>query len=261
MTPRQWNKLCGIVTDRMKEFTRPFVTPLIYEALGKKVRYGSGTYIEFPDSGTGEKSLLTCEHVARYHPLQHRPYGCQQPISVSGIMCADRHPCDVATVKISKRIWLQQAHGAKPLSTSKFTQEHKPVKDEILFFRGLAGENAYFGFGGFDCIITGYCTQEKRTTGDKDVFEIFWEPSKTRITPNTDFETQKRLRHESAAGFSGSLVWNTRFVEMGCDIDAWNPSDAVVTGLLRRWDTKGKTLLGWRIEHVNAWLASRPRWA
>jgi hypothetical protein len=41
----------------------------------------------------------------------------------------------------------------------------------------------------------------------------------------------------------------------------WTPDDAVVTGLLRRWDTGTKTLLVFRVEHLRAFLEAhlRPR--
>jgi hypothetical protein len=66
--------------------------------------------------------------------------------------------------------------------------------------------------------------------------------------------SKERVRYDDPEGFSGSLVWNTRFVELGCDLSAWRPHEAVVTGLLRRWDTSTRTLLTWRVEHLLAWL-------
>lgn len=261
MTPEEWKTLCDTVTDRMKVFTRPFVTPIVYEATDEKARIGSGTYVELADDGSGGATLLTCEHVARCQPQQHRPNGSEKLISLSGVVCSDRDPTDAATIKIGKSTWLEQAHEAEQLSIGKFARTHSPVKDEILFFRGLAGENAYVGFGGFDAIITGYSSQEKRETGDSQIFEIFWEPDKTQITQATDAAARERVKYDNAEGFSGSLVWNTRFVEMGCDINTWSPSDAVVTGMLRRWDTATRTLLAWRSEHLIAWLKARPSWA
>jgi hypothetical protein len=260
-TREQWDALCGIVADQMKVFTRPFVTPIVHEALGQKARIGSGTYIDFSHSGVGDTTLLTCEHVARYQPQQHRPNGSGQLISLSGVACTDRDPIDAATVRVSSLTWAERAHEAKPLPIRKFAPKHNPVEDEILFFRGLAGENAYVGFGGFDAIITGYCSQEKRETGNSQIFEIFWEPDKTQITSNTNSTAREKVKYDNGEGFSGSLVWNTRFVETGCDINVWNPCEAVVTGLLRRWDTTNQTLLVWRIEHLTAWLAARPVWA
>lgn len=53
---------------------------------------------------------------------------------------------------------------------------------------------------------------------------------------------------------SGSLVWNTRYLETRESGRNWSPDDAVVTGLLRRWDEKTKTLLVYRVEHVRTWL-------
>jgi hypothetical protein len=103
-------------------------------------------------------------------------------------------------------------------------------------------------------IATGYCSQEEPGAGDADIFEILWNPPSTAVSSGTSDQVRSTFQHSNPAGFSGSLVWNTRFVEKGCDLSNWNPQDAVVTGLLRRWDYATKTLLAWRVEHLLAWL-------
>jgi len=147
-TWEQWNEIAGAVTDRMKDFTRPFVTPLVHEAAGERPRIGSGTYIDLSDGGSGDITLLTCEHVARYQPQQHKPYGSEQLLSLSGVICADRDPVDTATVKVGSTAWSEQAHEARSLSISSFAPKHGPVKDELIFFRGLAGSNCGLGSEG-----------------------------------------------------------------------------------------------------------------
>lgn len=137
---------------------------------------------------------------------------------------------------------------------SLFATKHAPVEKELLFFRGLAGENARLAFGVFDRALTGYCSQEVPNGGDGQIFEILWSPPNTTITAGTDTRVRSTIRYNDAQGYSGSLVWNTRFVEMGCDSNKWSPEVAQVTGLLRRWDTTTASLLAWRVEHLLAWL-------
>jgi len=67
------------------------------------------------------------------------------------------------------------------------------------------------------------------------------------------------VRFENPAGLSGSLVWNTRYCEANRNGAVWNPEDAVVTGLLRRWDTETKTLLVLRVEQLREWLCEQVR--
>jgi hypothetical protein len=52
---------------------------------------------------------------------------------------------------------------------------------------------------------------------------------------------------------SGSLVWNTRFVEMSRRNEHWSPGDAVVTGLLWSWPDESK-IVATRIEYVRSFL-------
>ncbi|PZO47634.1 MAG: hypothetical protein DCF16_17475 [Alphaproteobacteria bacterium] len=256
----KWKELCNAVTEQMEAFTKPFVTPLIHELDGSEALIGSGAYIDFSDGKVGGATLLTCEHVARHQPQQHRPDGAKKLILVSGEVFSDTD-CDASTTKISENTWQAQVLQSQRVVMSKFSTTHAPAKAELLFFHGLAGENAYVGFGGLDDIMTGYCSQEKADSGDDEIFEILWQPLEAQVTEGTSVDEKERLRYDDPKGFSGSLVWNTRFVELGADLSRWRPTDAVVTGLLRRWDTSTKTLLVWRVEHVLAWLASRPGWA
>ena len=70
-------------------------------------------------------------------------------------------------------------------------------------------------------------------------------------------QNTETLKFENACGFSGSLVWNTRYLEVTRQNLEWSPEDAVVTGLLRRWDQETKTLLVWRVEHLRMWLDAK----
>lgn len=260
MTPQRWAALNAMVTNAMTAATRPFVTPLIHEALGEPTRIGSASYVALRPLSTG-LNLITCEHVARYQNQKHLPFGRQRPIMLTGTTCSDRDPLDVASILVNSHYWQKVKSKAHPVPWSTFAQNHQPVADELLFFYGLADQNAYSGYNNFSKIMTGYCTQEKRGTGDPNIFELFWEPENTQITPQTSAKIKAEVKLDDAEGYSGSLVWNTRFVESGCDINRWTPADAVVTGLLRRWDTTTRTLLVWRVEHLRKWLAARPTWA
>jgi hypothetical protein len=146
--------------------------------------------------------------------------------------------------------------GAQALPMSKFASRHSPVPYELLFLRGIAGEDVGYISGlGADVILTGYCSQEKENSGNASIFEMLWDPGGIAVTNGTDSDVRERIKHDDPAGFSGSLVWNTRFVERGCELSKWTPKDAVVTGLLRPYDANSKTLLAWRVEHLLDWLS------
>ncbi len=167
----------------------------------------------------------------------------------------DSHPVDAATAQMSNAAWTATSHWAGVVLAAAFaTRHHIAQPAELLFFRGYAGENAAYGFGVHAASGSSYCSQEVKASGDGEIFEMFWDPLQTEFTAGTSAETRASMRYNDAQGFSGSLVWNTRYLETTGAGRNWSPADAKVTGLLRRWDTATKTLLVWRVEHLRAWL-------
>jgi hypothetical protein len=61
--------------------------------------------------------------------------------------------------------------------------------------------------------------------------------------------------HEDPHGFSGSLVWNTQYVEKSATGAEWSPDDAVITGLLQWHIPERKTVVALRVEHIRTWLS------
>ncbi len=252
ITAGQWEALCEAVTEQMKIHTRPFVTPLVQDVTGKAPENGTGTYLD-RDGVT----VLTCDHVAEHEPFLHQFYDHDPLLPLPVSWLGDAYPIDASIAAVPEVHWDSVPHLSRPLSMSRFAAKHQPVEHELFFFRGVAGENVIVGANHSRVISTGYCSQEKPGTGTAQIFEILWDPTKTTVTKATDAEIRKQFKYDDPAGFSGSLVWNTRFVERGCDLSTWTPCDAEVTGLLREWDTGTKTLLVWRVEHLLTWLAQR----
>jgi hypothetical protein len=242
----KWEAMCDCVADQMKVFTRPYVNILAGE-----IDLGTGTFIE--KDGV---QILTCEHVARLNPAAHYIDAAGSVQLHPGTWRTEPDPNkEVALAPVPETEWKRVSGRARPLSTSKFAPRYATVKDELFFFRGIAGENVnYVGNFGVDAIISGYCSQEKHGTGNSEILEILWKAGHATVTSGTDDTVRTRFRNDDPRGFSGSLVWNTRFVELGCDLSVWTPDKALVTGLLRRFDERTETLLVWRIEHLLQWL-------
>lgn len=252
MTDEEWEALCDVVADQMRFHTRPFVTPLIQDVAGKPPENGTGTYIEHEGH-----SLVTCDHVAAHAPFLHQFYDHQNLIPLSVAWKGDPMPADTSLATIPADHWNSIDHQSRPLGMDRFAPTHRPVDREVFFFRGVAGENVVVGANHSRVISTGYCSQEPPNSGDGNIFELLWNPSMTKLSKGTSVEIAKDFKYFDPHGFSGSLVWNTRFVEKGHDLSIWKPEDAKVTGLLRRWDDKTGTLLVWRVEHLLAWLAKQ----
>lgn len=254
MTPQQWKTICDKVSDDMLVHTRPFVTPLGTESPLSVRLVGTGSYVVRKN----HRLLITCEHVARIQPMHYRFNGNEDVFEHRGPWTMDKHPIDAAFAPITDLAWAACPHQAEPISYDRFAWYHAPAdRAEILFFRGFSGENSHYAFNVHQTNGTGYATQEKEMSGDDQVFELFWEPENTELTSQTTTEAAAEMKIENAGGFSGSLVWNTRYVEVTQQGGQWTPEDAVVTGLLQRWDQDTRTLLAWRVEHLRNWLETK----
>lgn len=252
MTKEEWEAICSSVTDAMLDHTRPFVTPLRSETETSVRLIGTGSYVQCQ-----QRRVLTCEHVARTQPMHLQFFGSDDVYEQRCRWEMERCPVDAAFASVCDGLWSHTQHKAAVVPYARFADRHESCEGEILFFRGFAGENSRYGFGVHETDGTGYGTQEKRGSGDDQIFELLWEPENTQYTASATPEARKQIGVEDAHGFSGSLVWNTRFVELKSQGLEWSPQDAVVTGLLRRWDTVTRTLLAWRVEHLRSWLDSK----
>lgn len=252
MTPIEWKNICDKIADVMTCYTRPFVTPLS-TSNDKEVRLvGSGSYVIVGD----RRILLTCEHVASVVPIEYRFYDSELVFRHPGPFMKEGLPIDAAFAQITDDQWNMVEHHGALIPYERFALTHRVAdRSELLFFRGFAGENSHYGFEYLETNASGYCSQEKVVNEpNSQIFEIFWEPKKIEYTESTTAENRKNVRYNDPRGLSGSLVWNTRYIEVTTDGRKWGPDDAVVTGLLCRFDDKTKTLLALRIEHLRTWI-------
>ena len=258
MTEDEWKKFQSDVTDKMKTYVKKFVTPLRCEDTNTVRLLGTGSYVLFEK----QRILLTCEHVvseAKGHPIDAGFSGLDTLYRVQNdAWQAEPHPKDIAYTATADTAWQKHPHKGEEIPEEKFSDRHMVSENaELLFLYGFAGENAQFAFEVHNANGSGYCTQEVKNSGNHEIFEVFWEPEKIQWSDLTETTAKKNMKHNDPAGFSGALVWNTRFLEMRAKGKKWTPDCAQVTGLVRRWDHKdAKTLLVWRIEHVKAWLNS-----
>lgn len=254
MDAQEWNALVSSVTDRMLEHVRAFGTPLVSDDGRDARQHGTGSFMERDD----DVIVLTCEHVVRHAAVRFRLNGQDSGLDPNPEWVADCHPVDAAFQRVPRQAWTGRENDARAIPPVRIAARHAPRSpEEMMFFRGYAGENAHYAFGVHQVNASGYCTQVVRDSGDDEIFELFWEPIQTQFTQGTSPAQRSETRYDDAQGMSGSLVWNTRYLEITRAGGTWTPEDAVVTGLLRRWDQKTKTLLAWRVEHLQAWLASK----
>lgn len=248
-----WEGTVQEVTEAMRNHVRPFVTPLSMDRpMSNTVTLeGTGSYVMIG----GKRVVVTCEHVAKRGDLNVGFYG--SPGGVFGYReqwLMDPPPVDLAMAPVTDTVWSKQAHQASVIPYDRFAQRHvTSAPSELLFLFGFAGENSAYGFEHFDTAGSAYLSQEK-AGGDAVYFEIFWRPKDIKYTADTTDEERAKVKHEDARGLSGSLVWNTRYIEVTNSRRTWTPADAVVTGMAQRWDDVTGTLLVYRVEHIRTWI-------
>ncbi|MBX3534571.1 MAG: hypothetical protein KF826_09485 [Xanthobacteraceae bacterium] len=253
MPKPEWDAHVKKVTEAMQNYTKKFVTPVsqvIEHDYGKL--FGTGNYIELH----GQHYLLTNEHVARgleRASLAHQFFDHDGVFRATNPFRVLPLPLDVAVSAIDQKIWTHEPHGSAAISEKKLSIAHTAVAGEILFFKGYSGEQSQFLFGSLFSKATSYSAQEVALPIDDDDFNsrfhfaLDYRPDRaTPIDGNTSLPIPK--------GFSGSLVWNTRFVETFGKGPNWTPECAEVTGLVWGWPSSAACLVATRIEYVRSFL-------
>jgi hypothetical protein len=247
-----WRKKCDQVALEMKGHTRPFIMPLSIENESDVRHVGTGSIINW----AGKNLLLTCKHVQAEGAINFSFYGSENVLATVPPFNTDV-ALDAAFVEIGAKQWNAFQHQAILIPESRIATQHKPGQgEELLFFHGFAGENSHYAFGVLDSGASAYVTQQSaEAEDDNKIFELLWEPEETEYIESTSAEVRQAMRFMDPGGFSGSLVWNTRYLEVTSAGEPWTPECAEVTGLLKRWDTGTKTLLVSKVEHLRAYLA------
>lgn len=251
----EWDAAVELVTRAMMPFVTPSVTPISRILNDKEGELlGTGSYL----ADLGERFLITNEHnvaILETHPLGLQFHGNDHVFKLHNSAPAVGYPVDCALSLISDRVWSDEAalqpHSARAIPIERFADTHAPVAEELLFFRGYAGANSKFMFEHLFSGATSYTTKETPLpTGWGDQthhFAIHYPPEKAVAldggpglpVPN---------------GFSGSLIWNTRYVECVTQGVNWSPEMAQVTGIAWGWPSATSTILCTRVDHFRSFM-------
>lgn len=245
MTADEHNQLSGVIADRMNLYVREFVTPLSEESKTNVRLIGTGSFVKVG----AKSSIITCEHVVRDRSLNFKFCDSEDVFGYRGDWQQHCQPVDVA---ISEEGLSSCPPTLQCISPNQIADCHTIMHDtELLYFYGFSGENSKLVMETLITYGVGYLTQQNRDMPDNETdFEILWPSGSEKLSPGTSDEARKLIRFSNPEGFSGSLIWNTRFMETGCNIDTWSPSDARVTGILKRFDQNNSVLIATRIEKV-----------
>lgn len=252
-----WEIECGTVVRAMQSFVAPYVTPIskvISDDEGRLL--GTGSYIEM----LGQRLLITNEHNVKAletHSLGLQLHGNDGVFKLHNSAPGLALPVDCAYSLISDHIWSTQAelqpHQARAVPGSRIAIAHMPVENELLFFRGYAGENSKFYFDTLLSTATSYLTRETPLLAGwgnaRFHFALHYPPTKAiSLDPRFTLPVPK--------GFSGSLVWNTRYVECVTQGIPWSPEEAQVTGIVWGWPPETASILCTRVEYLRSFLTT-----
>ncbi len=244
----QWNSTCFAVNEAMAAHVRASITPISKVLSNDHGELeGTGSYVEIH----GKPYLITNEHVARVlqtHSIAHQFHGSDNVVRCLHPMLAQSAPVDVAISAIDDRIWHMFAHTATPIPLSRFATRHNPVPGELLFIAGYSGDRSAFWYNTLISRGMPYLTQEIMMSADHGNAEYHFALHYNPERASSPVDRAEGL--PTPPGLSGSLVWNTRFVERKQAGVDWTPTDAQVTGIVWGWPSGGSCLIATKVEHL-----------
>jgi hypothetical protein len=194
--------------------------------------WGTGYYIELLQ----QRYLLTNEHAAQaltQNSLGYQFLDDECVYRATNPFQAYEWPFDVAVSRIDPQTWTNRPHASAPVPEDKWALAHAPVDGEILFLKGFSGSQSRFLFGSLFSNATSYGCQQIPLPADDQRFDsrfhfaVDYRPDRATPLDGRDLP--------NPPGFSGSLVWNTRFVERSINNGPWSVDCAQVTGLVWGW--------------------------
>jgi hypothetical protein len=247
-TEAEWPALTKKVAGQMSRFVEKYTTPISLAVSNDEGQLcGSGSYCNF----FGKNFLVTNEHVARKrqdYSLAPKFFGDDSFFRLRNPFVALGAPIDIALARVDDDEWNRFPHKASAICSTQFAESHELVEGELLFIAGYSGDRCRFSFGCLFTHGTPYLAREcplpENTECDsKFHFALDYNPEKATSIDGTSRGLPL------PPGLSGTLVWNTRVVEMKMRGKPWTPQAARVTGIVWGWPAT-TCLLATKIEHM-----------
>ncbi len=256
------------ILRQMKEHVSQFITP-ISENLSNDHGQpaGSGTYVTI----NGSVYLVTNEHVAekmKKKGISHLPSPGDHWHRVAEPMQALTYPVDLGVAPIRPESWAMASQSSLPIE--RFDDEYAPVPGELLFFCGYPGYprraiaefeirqpySTNFGYLTIPAVpmITFEVGDPSRTPREfiPDIHSLIHYGGVALRGDDGDVRESPDAR-----GFSGTLVWDTKFI--ACQGEGWNPSMSRVCGQIHRWNDGHEVLITTKVQHLRDSLLNAVR--
>lgn len=250
-TEDEWGAVRKDVVRQMTDFLRPYRTP-IFEHLDDYGRgWGSGSYIKLGS----HVFILTNEHVSRVREekvLTHQFNGQDDIRRIVGNHIEYPAPLDIGLLPVDMAAWADPDNDSKAIDIEQIALAHTPVPWELLTFTGFAGDKVDFHFNVLCAEGTCYTAREAQLPTHPDIDQRFHFGIDYR--PDLAIDVIGTGGLPRPPGLSGSVVWNTGFVEAKMRGMKWTPDMARVTGIVWGWPSNEGCLVATRIEYLRSFL-------
>lgn len=253
-TQDEWDAAIPDVVKAMTDFLRPYRTPIYEDCDGYGDGWGSGAYIQLGE----QVFILTNEHVSCVRDkgkiLAYQFDGQDDIRRIVGNHIEYPAPIDLGLLPLNMEAWTSSTHNSKAIGLEKFAFFHSPVFGELMTFTGFSGDKVNFYFDTLCAEGTCYTAREIALPSHSEInpqihFGIDYRPDKATTVIGTS-------GLPCPPGFSGSVVWNTGFVEAKMNGVPWTPDRARVTGIVWGWPSGNGCLVATRVEYIRSFLLS-----
>ena len=221
---------------------------------------GTGAFVDVD----GVKVLLSNEHVIKNEGLRHSFINHGRYVLGAYLKYAVDEPVDVGASKIRDDTWAMCGEGAFAIPLSRFAQKHVTCPHEILWFAGYPGARVK-QLAATYAVAQVLSTQEHIFRDGEVPHELFdpvyhfgvgYSPERAQRIDESTASSSPGL--SNPPGLSGSLVWNSRRLECFYADRPWDPSMALVTGIIWGWPSRDY-LTATKVEHFRNFLVHASR--
>ena len=245
--------LLGNIGVALRKRAERHLTPILYLTTDNAAEMlGTGFY--FNDGKANH--LLTCEHVTRegasrqllllFEGQEQTVFGPRSDTS--------QLPEDLSLAAIEEEVWSLNVGGTSSgLTIDDISSAHCPVEGELLFFLGVPGYGStHIAHWSMTFANAHPAILPEVPSLDCDPQFVFRLPY--RPWEMEDVQGGRDEMPPDPHGFSGSLVWNTRYMEVTRQGGDWTPDAAQVTGMIQRWDSARAELMCCKCETIRAFI-------
>ncbi|MCK1394308.1 hypothetical protein [Bradyrhizobium sp. 1] len=235
----------------MYEAVSNFTVPIALSMNDKGGKHlGTGSFVGLG----GTTALVSCEHVLgkrKNNILTHWVRDQDRYIAIDGPEAYIVEPIDAAAAGISPVLWDEHWRKSDAIPEDRLAIVHDAVPNELFFVFGFAEENSEFFFDTLRVDGTAYlCREAKLPSQPRLDQQIHFE-----LEYNRDLATKVFGDHDlpNPSGMSGSLVWNTRFMECAMVGKDWTPGYSDVAGMVWFWN-ENDVIAATRVEYIRSFL-------